>query len=394
MTFFPLRLGLLFALFITLVIVSGSATASAQDDTFASHGPRLTLRINPSYFSPNGDGRQDAAFFELDMEDLGEVKKWRIDVTNESGRRVMRFKGPGSPSELTEWHGTDEKIRILPEGNYAVQATVRPRGPGTNSEIEVVTLDLSPPELELEVSIPAFSPDGDGRDDTVTFLMKALDDSPLNGWTLEAKPIDNGQTTLFTATGTFEKGQYAYVWDGRSNQSGATLPNGLYNITLSAEDAAGNIRIHLPSAVEIKGSPELTLKKLKAQFDIKTTARGYVIHLPSKRIFKSAASRHLSSKSGNSSVQLLRLIQSYKGYNIHIEGFNGSEKTASKREDLSSNQAWALYSYLVKSGVQSKRIKVNGRGGLKGSKNFLKISMIQPGQEKSSNLLEGLPGIP
>src|SRR5689334_18093401 len=68
----------------------------------------LDLRIEAPYFSPNGDGIQDKVFFTPVMLSDWDVSRWRLEISDSSGKLVQRLSGAGF-STLIEWNGTGRK---------------------------------------------------------------------------------------------------------------------------------------------------------------------------------------------------------------------------------------------------------------------------------------------
>ncbi len=61
---------------------------------------------------------------------------------------------------------------------------------------------------------------------------------PVNASSVEISVTDQAGTVVATARGDGAKGQHSFVWDGR-NAAGVPQPEGLYQISVTAQDAAG-----------------------------------------------------------------------------------------------------------------------------------------------------------
>jgi outer membrane protein OmpA-like peptidoglycan-associated protein len=337
---------------------------------------RLTFEPDPAAFSPNQDGRKDATFLMLGIQGFENVSKWLMEVRAPQGNPVWSRRGRGAPPGLTEWAGTGDDGKTLTEGEYLLQARVWSPDHQALSPVRRVTLDLSPPQVELLISTAAFSPDGDGVDDEVGFVLRARDRAGAPQWLLSLFAQDSPTVSVFSATGTFQNGVSTLTWNGTA-RGGQTAANGLYNALLVTEDAAGNQTTLTSAPLELFVSSETILRNLP---DLKTekTVDGYRIVLPSARLFEKPASARIAEESKDLLSQLLALAKAFPDHEIFINGYAGSERTAAKRIELSSAQAWALYSALVKAGVAATRLEVHGQGGERKDPNRLEIFLSKP----------------
>jgi hypothetical protein len=121
------------------------------------------------------------------------------------------------------WDGRDDSGRIVPDGTYRVQLTLKDE----NRTIEfpqTITVDSTPPTIEVALRHQVFSPDGDGRADHFDFVYRFGEpawgilyvDEKRVGKTYRKKP--NGR----------------YPWYGKRKKPGD------YRLALGAQDLAGN----------------------------------------------------------------------------------------------------------------------------------------------------------
>jgi hypothetical protein len=164
---------------------------------------RVSMTVQPEFFSPNGDARRESAFFVIGTEGVEYVSKWAIEIRNSQSKRVRRFTGNGHPPGLTEWDGGLGRDTPAEEGEYLVQGRIWGRSSQALSKPVRVWLDRTPPSLRVEASTTVFSPDGDGLNDEVAFSLRAQDKHPLSHWKLEI-PFSN--VPLEEKTTSFESG--------------------------------------------------------------------------------------------------------------------------------------------------------------------------------------------
>jgi hypothetical protein len=149
-----------------------------------------------------------------------------LDVADENGKVVKHAVGSGVFGEgyhQFAWDGRDDSGRIVPDGTYRVQLTLKDE----NRTIEfpqTITVDSTPPTIEVALKHRVFSPDGDGRADHFDFVYRFGEpawgilyvDGKRVGKTYRKKP--NGR----------------YPWYGKRKKPGD------YRLALGAQDLAGN----------------------------------------------------------------------------------------------------------------------------------------------------------
>jgi spore germination protein YaaH/flagellar hook assembly protein FlgD len=203
-------------------------------------------------FSPNGDGWSDTLPLvwtnRVPLDSLV-LRVWRTDGTmvGTVDLSALRSAGPQSWS----WDGRVNGS-VVPDGTYLLQLVGSVAGrsveapsaqPVTPSQIARygVTVDTVPPVPgPVAVSSTAFSPNGDGRRDTVTVRGAA---AGASRWAFWVRPVEAdgtlGPTVRQLEGQTSADGSAAVVWDGRTD-GGAVAPDGTYALFLRLMDVAGN----------------------------------------------------------------------------------------------------------------------------------------------------------
>ncbi|MFN4216221.1 MAG: OmpA family protein [Brevinematales bacterium] len=208
------------------------------------------------YFSPNYDGARDVVEFPVAIKDESLVQRWEVKIYNENNEIVRIFKSEEERDigldfvrfwkklwakksavpvpEKIVWDGTTDKGTLAPEGKYFVVMTAwdEVNNQGT-SQTNVLVLDVTAPSGSLALYDRIFSPDGDGKKDTLRIDQQV---SGMDSWKAEIRN---------------QKGEVVLSWDWKTNVSpsllwdgldakGQLLPDGSYDYLLYGEDRAGN----------------------------------------------------------------------------------------------------------------------------------------------------------
>ena len=278
---------------------------------------QLTFRRS---FSPNGDGRFDAAVFALRLRRSDDAT---VSVVRRGGAEVRTL---AEDVPLTRrlryrfrWDGRSDAGRRVRDGEYHLRVGLRRQGRTVTSPRKLF-LDTVPPRAVVKyVSPDSISPDGEGTANSAVarftgptrrarLLVFRTDVRPPR--LVARKPIPRGEATV--------------RWDGRVR--GAPAPTGAYMLVVRAQDAAGNVG---PAEVppprgHVRGHPGLAVSYVSARapaavaaggigrFDVDADGRRYRWHvrrLGSGRVVDRGSSRETSiaarAPRGRSGVALL-----------------------------------------------------------------------------------------
>ncbi len=214
--------------------VAGNSASFELPGIEVEYAPRpIALSASRLVFSPNGDGRADDITFTPTLSVTANVTSWTLKVTDRQGREVRSFTGDGLPQAI-RFDGRRTNGSVLPDGSYGAILTVTYRG-GQQPETAapIFRIDTLPPSASVTPRYLLFSPDGDGRKDTIPFHQTSSVE-PM--W--EGTVINNAGTVIRRWTW---RGQAAgFEWDGRTT-AGSVAPDDTYRYRLTATDEAQNI---------------------------------------------------------------------------------------------------------------------------------------------------------
>ncbi len=220
----------------------------------------VALTIDRSYFSPNGDGVDDAVSFTLKVPSEKEVVSWSMTIEGAGGSSAKRtFSGSEAPPQAIRFDGKDDSGAVLAEGEYRAHLQVAYRnGNAPEAESPSFVLDNTAPQGSVTSSETVFSPNGDGSKDTVTFYQ---DTSREELWVGQISDGTGEVVKKFTWHGAADS---QVTWDGR-DANGQLVPDGSYHYQLSSVDRAGNRGIS--NTVDVRVDTEATPVLLSAGYD-------------------------------------------------------------------------------------------------------------------------------
>lgn len=208
-----------------------------------------TIAVNASVsdFSPNSDGSFDTATFSLSASSTAHLAAWTLAIVDKTGKVRKEFKGDDLP-EAVIWDGTGNDGKTLPDGEYRFYTELKfTSGNRPSSTTNSIVIDKTAPTVAIKPSDRAFSPDGDGVKDEITFSQTV---DPVT-----VKPQDRFEVSIKNDKGivAFQK-EYsvtdlptAFVWNGYidNDASKERSPDGLYVYSIRSKDPVGNVKTML-----------------------------------------------------------------------------------------------------------------------------------------------------
>lgn len=206
-------------LIVAALLVATATAFTVTERLKLEDSPVLSTRI-PRLFSPRL-AEATIGFRLRREEDI------RLDIADDTGTVIREGVGSGVFGQAFHqfaWDGRDDSGRIVPDGVYHVQLTLKDEG-RTIEFPRTVTVDSTPPTIEVTPKRQVFSPDGDGRVDRFDFVYRFGEpawailyvDGKRVGRTYRTKPVG------------------VYPWYGKGKKPGE------YRLALAAQDRAGNI---------------------------------------------------------------------------------------------------------------------------------------------------------
>ncbi len=229
--------------------LAGNRTGRVSETTIVLDNAKTSIGIaaDPTIFSPNGDNVKEVVAVSLTTEVVEGVASWKVAVADKNGRVRRSFEGTQETVEELIFDGNDDSGARLPEGEYWISYSIDYLKGDHRDEKTVVSIDVTDPSIDLYVKNPIFSPNGDGIQDKAEVHMKS---SEIVTW--EGMILDPEGRTLLTKTS--EETTSLIVLDGLNPASGEPVPDGIYRISISFTDRAGN-RVEEERELEVDNTP-------------------------------------------------------------------------------------------------------------------------------------------
>ncbi|MDR1363015.1 MAG: OmpA family protein [Spirochaetaceae bacterium] len=199
--------------------------------------PQASLSLPDNIFSPNGDGDKDVVVLRQTLSQ--ENTPWRGEIVNAQGSVVRHLELGGKPAPDVAWNGLSDSGALCPDGEYRYRVLCTDlAGNSAFAMGSPFMLDNSATELILSASPEAFSPNGDGVQDSLRFSITSKSESGVVRYTLVISDAPDGRPVrVFNGDGALPS---SIVWDGKSD-GGAAAADGLYYAKLSAAARNGNV---------------------------------------------------------------------------------------------------------------------------------------------------------
>jgi outer membrane protein OmpA-like peptidoglycan-associated protein/flagellar hook assembly protein FlgD len=199
--------------------------------------PLASISLPDNIFSPNGDGDKDMILLRQNLSQ--ENTPWYGEIVNEQGNVARRFELGGKPAPEISWNGLSDSGALCPDGEYKYRVLCTDLAGNFASTVSLpFILDNSATELILSASPAAFSPNGDGVQDSVRFSITSKSESGIVQYTMLITDAPGSSVPVRSFSGAALPS--SIVWDGKTD-GGTAAPDRLYYAKLSATARNGNI---------------------------------------------------------------------------------------------------------------------------------------------------------
>ncbi|HCO48159.1 MAG TPA: hypothetical protein DIT55_01440 [Spirochaetaceae bacterium] len=228
---------------------AGNSTLSKEIDIVVET-EKKTVRLDADTlaFSPNGDGKKDSILFGLRAQYPERIKSFELLIVQEgsgsSNLPVRSWKGSSDIRSQYLWDGVTDSGIPAPDGIYRARLSLFYMNDDAHtSEVGPFILDRIAPHGTVRLSAGIFSPNADGRSDTIDILQESL---PGDDW--QGQIVSSSDKIV--RHWSWEKQLSTVSWDGK-NQTGTLVPDGQYYYELRSIDQAENSFVSQRYPIEV-----------------------------------------------------------------------------------------------------------------------------------------------
>jgi flagellar hook assembly protein FlgD len=185
------------------------------------------------WVSPNGDGRKDTVALRFDLPKSQRVTVTIVDARGEVVRTLAEDRFLRGQGRFV-WNGRDDAGTVVPDGIYRLRIGLREEGRSVTAPREL-HVDTRPPRPRIvAVTPPTILPGTSGARSRARVRFKGPANPPpiLKVWRTDGGKVR--QVDEFRG----RRGRTTAEWNGVAN--GAQAPEGIYAISVTVEDKAGN----------------------------------------------------------------------------------------------------------------------------------------------------------
>lgn len=195
----------------------------------------VRIDLADSYFSPNGDDVKDSLTLLPIPESREGIRNWSIEILDDREQQVTSLDGQGAPAARVEFDGRGQDGEVLPEGRYRARFILEYFSGNTPRALSPwFNLDVTAPEISIELESDLFSPNNDNRSDVLTIFQESSEEQLWEARIIAAEENSAVKEYSFRGRADFE-----LTWDGRDSD-GALAPDGDYRYVIQSRDRAGN----------------------------------------------------------------------------------------------------------------------------------------------------------
>lgn len=313
-------------------------------------------------FSPNGDGQLDTLEVRPVMPVVEGLLEWEVRISNAEDQVIRSWAGSGEehPEDIV-WDGSSSDGEVR-DGSYRAHLwALYANGNEPQARTSEFVLDISEPDISIDLDPTPFSPDGDGVDDELFIEIDVENLTAVEDWQLEIVDPRGESFRVFSGS---SQPPSTLIWDGISD-------NGL--LVQSAEDYPFELRV-----TDVVGNTAVADGSIPV--DILVVRDGERLKIMIQNITFAPNVPQLTTGDAPGAARnpvvlnrIAEILNRYENTNVRIEGHavrihwddeaRGRLEEEQELQPLSLARAQTVRDELVARGVRADRLTVDGRGG-------------------------------
>ena len=322
--------------------------------------------------SPNGDGKLDVQRFDINLSLQEGISDWSFSLVDSASKTVKIFSKEKDNSvnvpKAINWAGDTDDGSIADGFFTGVLHVEYAKGNTVDVTSSSFVCTANVPALKVQTRPSYFSPDNDGSDDDLFILLGCKTIANLKNWSFTI--YDRNKTQFWKTSGKSTITE-KIIWDGRGNNGDLVESGEDYSYEFKVTDDLGmtgvyNGVIQVDVLVVRDGSklkmqvPSIIFRADNADFGVQVLdVKGNVV--------KAGITQEQSKNNDRVLKRISDILKKFNDYNVTIVGHanivSGTQEEIKELKDLSEARAKYVKSVLVKNGISSNRLSVEGHGG-------------------------------
>ncbi|MCF6335577.1 MAG: flagellar motor protein MotB, partial [Spirochaetales bacterium] len=193
----------------------------------------VILTTDLDQFSPNNDSEKDTITIIPEIKVKDGIDTYSLDILDSNNNTVRSFFGKNIIPEKFIWNGIGDSGKRAEDGVYSSRLTiVYLKGNSPTAQSRSFVIDTVYPEISAGTEFLLFSPDGDGRKDSITVAQTS---STEDIWYGDIISSDGKVVKSYI----WKKNTPDFTWDATDNE-GNPVSDGSYTYSVYSMDPAGN----------------------------------------------------------------------------------------------------------------------------------------------------------
>lgn len=215
-------------------LAGNSSETTISEITLDTSKTELLFAVTPLAFNPAGSDKSKSSVKLSPVVKAGSsINEYVVEIKNEAGETVWSQNGSSLPASFT-WNGLASGGSRCEDGKYvATLSTKSSNGNEAKTSTQPFVIDTVAPSVEVSTPYTLFSPDGDGKKDSLRIASKS---SSEDKWTATVYDSKNQPVRLYNWQGAVPEN---FEWNA-TDDVGNKVADGTYRIVFASEDAAGN----------------------------------------------------------------------------------------------------------------------------------------------------------
>ena len=179
------------------------------------------IRVSTPYttFSPDGDGNKDVFYVQ---QEGSVVESWTGEILDGSRDVVRSYSWNNTAPPRVAWEGENDAGEAVADGTYTYRVIGRDSAGNTSeARIDSISLDTTDYQVSLGRDLGAFSPNGDGRKDSLTLSASIPDrGGAVTQWAFTVRREDDSSVFSREGEGAPPR-QFTYEGETRNGRTAA-----------------------------------------------------------------------------------------------------------------------------------------------------------------------------